>query len=119
APGEPIIGYRELRGRSGVQRRFRKLTLTPSYNLQTGVPFAYQGGLDPSASDIYISFVEMYAALDMRDDRVHPRRGAFFTANVQYAGVGGDARDVRVSPEARFYLPVDPGSNGFALRVTF
>jgi outer membrane protein assembly factor BamA len=44
---------------------------------------------------------------DLRDNILQPRKGAFFSLNVQYAGLPlSDFRYIRYLPEARFYVPV-------------
>jgi outer membrane protein insertion porin family/translocation and assembly module TamA len=55
-----------------------------------------------------ISYVELRAQLDLRDDPVRPRKGGFFSVALQKAGgvLQGDADDYRVQPEARGYLPL-------------
>jgi hypothetical protein len=115
----PVVGYREFRGRAGVERKFGKVTLVPSYNLQAGVPFTYVGELEPSATSVYISYLELLTELDLRNDRLHPVEGFFASTAVQVAGLGGSARDVRIQPEIRGYVPVVRGKTGFAARLGF
>jgi outer membrane protein insertion porin family/translocation and assembly module TamA len=112
----PVIGYREFRGRAGLERKFGIVTLLPSYNLQAGVPFAYVGELAPTAKSVYISYVELMAELDLRNDRIHPQEGLFASTAVQFAGLGGSARDVRIQPDIRGYVPVVRDKSGFAAR---
>ncbi|MGC4064636.1 MAG: BamA/TamA family outer membrane protein [Polyangiaceae bacterium] len=38
--------------------------------------------------------------------RVSPHKGAYVSMNTQIAGVGGDAKDVKLQPEARVYVPL-------------
>jgi outer membrane protein insertion porin family/translocation and assembly module TamA len=111
-PGEPVVGYRELRGTAGLERSVWKFFAFPSYDVQMNDPFTYQGALDPALQRVVISYVELLANLDLRDDKVHPRKGLYLGADLQFAGLGGDARDFRVNPEARLYAPV-------TRRVTF
>lgn len=115
----PVIGYREFRGRAGVERKFGKITLVPTYNLQAGVPFTYLGDLDPTATSVYISYVELLTELDLRNDRIRPVEGFFATTAVQFAGLGGSALDLRVQPEFRGYVPVVRHKTGFAARLGF
>jgi outer membrane protein insertion porin family/translocation and assembly module TamA len=105
-PDEPVIGYREVRATAGVDRTLWKLYLFPSYDAQINYPFAYKGQQDPALTHLLISYVELLARLDLRDDPVHPRKGLYVGADVQYAGLGGDARDVRVQPDVRAYWPL-------------
>jgi outer membrane protein assembly factor BamA len=102
----PVLGYRELRAGAGVRRRFRRFFTEPSQNLQTNVPFAYAGTLDPDLDGVIISFTNLVTSLDLRDDPVQPRRGIYLENELQVAGLGGDARDVRVRPDVRGYVPI-------------
>lgn len=101
-----IIGYREFRGTAGVSRSFGDLKLTPRYGLQAGVPFAYRGELSQGTAPVYISYVEWLAVLDGRDDKLAPHEGYMLEVAAQFAGLGGDARDVKVEPGASGYVPV-------------
>lgn len=112
----PIVGYREFRGRAGLERKFGPVSLVPSYNLQAGVPFAYVGDLIASATSVYISYVELLAELDLRNDKIHPQEGFFASTAVQFAGLGGSARDIRIQPDLRGYIPVVRDKTGFAAR---
>src|SRR5690606_8746171 len=91
ADDAPIIGYREFRGRTGLERKFGKLSLVPSYNFQAGVPFTYVGALAESAASVYISYIELLAELDFRNERISPSSGVFASTTVQFAGLGGSA----------------------------
>jgi outer membrane protein insertion porin family/translocation and assembly module TamA len=105
-PDEPVIGYREVRGTAGVERKLGRLYLFPSYDAQVNYPFAYQGVKDPALTHVLVSYVQLLAHVDLRDDAVHPRKGLYLAADLQYAGLGGDARDWRVQPEVRAYWPL-------------
>lgn len=104
----PVLGYRELEGRAGLDRSFWKFYARPSYNLGLNVPFTYIGQLDPDLDQVVVSFVELFFSLDLRDDRVSPHQGVFVANTLQFAGgpLGGDARDLKVQPELRFYVPI-------------
>jgi len=104
----PVIGYRELRGSAAIDRTFWKLYANVSYNLQTNFPFTYAGPLDPTLTPVTVSYVDLLTQFDFRDDRVHPHKGFLIGNEVQVAGgpFGGNARDVRVQPEVRGYVPV-------------
>jgi outer membrane protein insertion porin family/translocation and assembly module TamA len=115
----PVIGYREFRGTAEVDRRFWRFLVNPSYNLQTDVPFTYAGALSPNASAVYISYAELRGSFGFRDDAISPHAGVYLENAVQYAGLGGDARDVRVEPEARVYLPLFSKDSTLALRAGF
>ena len=117
ADDAPVIGYRELRARTGLERKFGPVALVPSYNFHAGVPFAYLGGLAETATDVYISYIELLAELDLRNERISPSSGIFASTTVQFAGLGGSARDLRIEPEFRGYVPVVRDKSGFAGRV--
>jgi hypothetical protein len=103
---DPIVGYREFRGTFGVARTFAPLRLTPRYGFQAAVPFTYRGTLNANATPLYISYVELLQELDWRNDRARPTSGEYLAASLQFAGLGGDARDFKVEPEARIYVPL-------------
>ena len=111
-PVDPVLGYAEVKTTTGLQRRFgSRLDVTLSHSLQVEYPFLYRGAFDPASSQpppqtIVISYPELYTTLDLRDDPIHPRLGAFFGNDIQFAGLGGAPRDIRVQPEARGYLPL-------------
>lgn len=106
-----IVGYGEIKGSTWLDRAYGKLYSSVGYNIQIENPFAYKGVLEDYLSTLVISYPEVIARLDFRDDRVHPRKGAYFSANLQYAGgpFGGDAGDIKTQPEARGYVPLSSG----------
>ena len=105
-PKAPVLGYVEYRGSLGLDRTLWKLFGAPSYNFQWNNPFAYVGKLDPDVGPIVISYVDLLGNLDLRDDRIRPHKGIYVQHDLQFAGLGGDARDVRIQPEVRGYLPL-------------
>jgi outer membrane protein insertion porin family/translocation and assembly module TamA len=108
--GDPILGYRNLRAAVGLERSlYRKLHATLTQNLQISDPFAYVGSLDPDANTAIVSYPELLITLDLRDDPIEPRAGAFFSNSFQVAGVGGKARDLKVQPDLRGYVPLGRG----------
>lgn len=124
---ELVIGYHELRATAGLERPFfnHHLYVTPSYNWQANFPFLYKeapgqsslpAGLDP----VRVSYPELVTTLDFRDDPLRTRKGLLLSNSVQVAGhvFGGLVSDVRIRPEARFYLPVSRTAT-LALRTTF
>jgi outer membrane protein insertion porin family/translocation and assembly module TamA len=104
-PKAPVLGYLEYKGSIGLDRTLWKLFASPTYNFQWNNPFVYQGTRDPDLLPLVISYVDAVAHFDLRDDRLRPHKGLYLENDVQFAGLGGDARDVRVEPEARGYLP--------------
>ena len=103
-----VIGYHEVRGTLGVERNFfSRLFVNPQYGLQANFPFDYIGKT-PDALTLIISYVDLFAYLDFRDDPIHTRKGFYVGNQLQIAGglLQGDASDVRVQPEVRGYIPI-------------
>jgi outer membrane protein insertion porin family/translocation and assembly module TamA len=105
-PESPIIGYRDYRASVGFERTLRRFYGLLSQNLQINDPFSYYLPLDGDLGRVVVSYPAFLGSFDLRDDRVHPRRGLFIQNELQVAGVGGDAQDVKVQPEVRVYLPL-------------
>lgn len=107
-PDERVLGYLESKTSAGADRPFGRLYASLSHNVQIAYPFSYRGDRDPFLTTIVVSYPELLLALDLRDDKVKPRRGVFVGNAFQVAGglFGGDARDVKVQPDARFYIPL-------------
>jgi outer membrane protein insertion porin family/translocation and assembly module TamA len=118
---ERIIGYQEIRASAGVERSFfgYHLTIAPSYNWQANFPFTYQGDRPAGLEAVRVSFPELVATLDLRDDAIETRRGVYLSNSLQVAGhvFGGTVSDVRVRPEIRTYLPLKRAV--LATRITF
>ena len=116
---ENVIGYVEVKTQVGASRAFfgHHLYLTPSYSWQANFPFVYLG--ETSLRTVHVSYPELDAILDFRDDPIEPHRGFFLSNTVQVAGYlfGGDASDVKVQPELRTYVPISK-SVTFATRAT-
>ncbi len=102
----PIIGYFDYRASIGLERAYHSLFAALSHNVQFNVPFAYKGTKDEDMGGILVSYPALYTTLDLRDDPLKPHRGLFVANDVELAGVGGDARDLKLQPEVRAYLPV-------------
>jgi outer membrane protein insertion porin family/translocation and assembly module TamA len=105
-PKSPIIGYRDYRASVGFERTLRRFYGLLSQNLQINDPFSYYLALDEDLGRVVVSYPAFLGSFDLRDDRVHPHRGWFIQNELQVAGVGGDAQDVKVQPEVRVYLPI-------------
>ncbi len=103
-----VLGYREAKGTVGLDRSYGKFYASIGHNVQVENPFTYQGPLDPALSTLVLSYPELVTHLDFRDDRVHSHKGAFLGNTLQVAGgiFGGSARDVKVQPEVRTYVPL-------------
>lgn len=102
----PILGYRDGRITAGLDRSFWRVYGALSHTVQVDSAFTYVGRLDPDLHLVVISYPEAFVTLDLRDQHVHPHQGGYFSTDWQVAGVGGDARDVRMQSEARGYLPL-------------
>ena len=105
-PSSPVLGYREFKVSAGLDRAFGKLYAKLTQNVQDELPFAYIGSVDPALSEVVISYPELELRLDYRDNRIRPHSGFYLANDLQVAGDLGTARDVRVHPEARAYVPL-------------
>jgi outer membrane protein insertion porin family/translocation and assembly module TamA len=107
---ERVIGYHEVRASTGLERAFlsHHLFVTPSYHWQANFPFTYQGNRPAGLDNVRVSFPELHAFLDLRDDRIQPHEGLYLSNTLQVAGFWfrGTVSDVRVRSEARAYLPM-------------
>jgi outer membrane protein insertion porin family/translocation and assembly module TamA len=116
---ENVIGYIEGKLQFGASRAFfgHHVYLTPSYTWQVNVPFAYLG--ETTLKTVHVSYPELTAVLDFRDDPIEPHRGFLLSNTVQVAGYffGGDTSDVKEQPEIRTYVPISK-SVVFATRAT-
>ncbi len=108
-PGAPVVGFAETRNALGVDRPFgHSLFAGVSHNLQAAYPFVYLGERDPTLGTLLISYPELLVNLDLRDDRVHPRKGVFIANTFQAAGGPflGQAQDIKLQPDVRAYVPL-------------
>jgi outer membrane protein insertion porin family/translocation and assembly module TamA len=105
-PDVPIVGNQDLRASVGLERSYWRLYGLLSENVQAVRPFVYVGERDPDLGPVYVSFPEFFGSIDLRDDRVKPHHGGYGTIDFQVAGVGGDARDLKVQPDVRGYIPL-------------
>jgi outer membrane protein insertion porin family/translocation and assembly module TamA len=107
-PDDPVLGYREFKGTTGVDRTLWKLYGNLNYNFQLENPFTYAGTLDPALRTLILSYPELVTQADFRDDKISPHKGIWLGNSLQVAGgpFGGHAQDVKVQPEVRGYVPV-------------
>jgi outer membrane protein insertion porin family/translocation and assembly module TamA len=61
---------------------------------------------DPNLGPINLSYIDLVARLDFRNDKVHSHSGFALINDFQVAGLGGNAQDLRDQPEVRGYVPV-------------
>jgi outer membrane protein assembly factor BamA len=104
--GAPILGYRDYRAALGLDGTYRRLYGMVSHNLQINRPFTYVGALDRDLDLVIVSYPEVVVALDKRDNPMASRSGYYLALTTQVAGAGGDARDLKLAPDARVYVPI-------------
>jgi outer membrane protein assembly factor BamA len=112
-PGErsdrvPIIGYFDNRASVGLERTYHRLYSYLAQNVQVNIPFYYYKPSDQQSSLglVWVSYPSLTTTLDLRDDPIHPHKGLFLGNEIEIAGLGGDARDFKIQPEARVYVPI-------------
>jgi outer membrane protein insertion porin family/translocation and assembly module TamA len=117
-----ILGYHELQTAFGLERRWQAahILAQASYNLQANYPFAYFGDLNPELQRVFISYLDLRATLDLRDDPLAPRRGFSISNGFELAGgpFGGSAADIRERPSMTMHVPITSDVT-FASRVLF
>jgi len=103
-----VLGYNDARLSAGLDRSFNSLRLygAISHTVQYDSAFMYLGALDPDLHPVVISFPKLFLALDLRDQQVHPHEGGYVSTDLQVAGVGGSAVDVKTTSEVRGYVPL-------------
>jgi outer membrane protein assembly factor BamA len=110
-----VLGYRDLSSGIGVDRSFGPIYATLFYNFQTSFPFGYHADLPSGFKRIMLSYVDLTANLDFRDNSVHPHAGIFLGNDLQIAKnpfiKASDTttlltNDWRVQSEVRGYLPL-------------
>ncbi|AUX39255.1 surface antigen [Sorangium cellulosum] len=141
-----IVGYREYVGSIGLERPFLKSDLNVAllYNVQLNSPFTYNPApLPVGFGTIFIPYLQALVSYDRRQnragkpDRLTPHHGYYVALDAQVAGqqrfdtaiaralIGEEskknfhaARDVRLQPEFRAYLPVSrKWTLGFRLKT--
>ncbi|HEU4582408.1 MAG TPA: POTRA domain-containing protein [Polyangiaceae bacterium] len=113
----PLIGFLEVATRAGLERPFlsHQFFLTLSLNWLAELPLDYGqltlGGNSPPATpgairDLYIVYPELLTRFDLRDDPLDPKNGLLLSNSLQVAvpTLGGSLTDLRLYPEARFYV---------------
>jgi outer membrane protein insertion porin family/translocation and assembly module TamA len=106
---DPVVGYVEAKGTIGVDRTFwKRLYVSVGYTAQVEDPFVYVGELNSALKVLVLGYPQLVTNLDFRDNAVTPHTGFYLGNTLQVAGgiFGGDARDVRVQPEVRTYVPL-------------
>jgi|SRR6478752_6384511 len=105
---DSVLGYDDARVGAGLERSFNSLRLYGQvlHTVQYDRPFMYLGTLDPDLHPVWISYPEVNLALDLRDQKVHPHEGVYVATDLQFAGVGGSAVDLKNTSEVRGYVPL-------------
>jgi outer membrane protein assembly factor BamA len=117
-----IVGYREVDGALGLDRKFRSSYIGKStayaaqfIKLRFDDPFSYNFDDPPEGFQrVLIPYLETLASWDWRLDKdgepttLQPHSGLWFGFGLQFAGgfLQGDADDIRLRPELRAYAPV-------------
>lgn len=103
-----VIGYHDVTTIAGVQRNFGHLLVRPSYGFQANLPYNVVGTAPTKLYDVFVSYLELFTALDYRNDKLKPTRGFYIQNTLQKAGgpLNGSADDVRIQPEVRGYIPI-------------
>lgn len=102
----PVLGFRDLRLSAGLERAYWRFYSALTHNIQINSPFTYVGALDADLGTVLVSYPELFSTFDFRNDPIQPQNGFYASNNLQVAGLGGDARDVKIQPEARGYIPL-------------
>src|SRR5262249_54520199 len=85
SPDDPLLGYRDLSSGVGLDRRFGPLFASLFYNFQTSFPFMYHGVVTGNLQNIMLSYVDLTANLDLRNNAIHPHQGFFWGNDLQVA----------------------------------
>jgi outer membrane protein insertion porin family/translocation and assembly module TamA len=105
---DSVLGYDDARVGLGLDRSFNSLHLFGrlQHTVQYDRPFMYLGTLDPDLHPVVISYPTAFVSLDLRNEQVHPHSGGYVSTELQVAGVGGSAVDIKTTNEVRGYLPL-------------
>lgn len=92
----------------GPERRFFGGRLLAQSSINANFFNELTGVQDGPYPDYLVSFVQHRLQLELRDNPRLPRSGGYFAATLQHAGyiVRSDWNYVRITPEARGYLPL-------------
>ena len=114
---QPAYQYYGPRGQLGIERDFfhDHVTLGISYNLQYLTFFNLVAGFDPSLTILDNSFrtsyrlawLEDFIRLDLRDDKIYPRRGLWVELRAEQGepGIGSNFQYLKLTGDFRFYIP--------------
>lgn len=117
---EKVLGYAKPRGTLALERSFlrQRIHLTPSYNLEARIPFAYQNDIPSYLEMVVVSYPKLIARFQSRPGDIFKDRDKrdlvlYFSNSVELAGLsiggtryfGGSLSDLKIEPEARVVLP--------------
>lgn len=128
ARAEVVIGYNRPQATLALNRSFwgKRISLTPSYNVEARVPFFYQNpSTDSNLETVWVSYPKLTATIqslpgDLQqllpgDSSKQDRRDftLSFSNSVEIAGLklggrrtlGGSVSDVKIEPELRAFFP--------------
>ncbi|MCB9667017.1 MAG: BamA/TamA family outer membrane protein [Myxococcales bacterium] len=107
--GEPYFRH-DIDAWAGPQRHFFGGHVFLSLRLHTNIfsPTKIEEVRDPP-TDYQVLFFEQYARLDLRNRPRQPRYGAFFALGLHEAVPPGSWNYVRITPDARGYIPLPLG----------
>ena len=124
---EVVIGYNTPSGQVALDRGFfsGRILVSPSYNVEARVPFAYQNSLIPGLQTVWVSYPRLTSTFQTLPGDLqkllygesHKTDKHDFTISfsntVEVAGLkvggtrilGGSVSDVKVTPELRVFFP--------------
>lgn len=132
-----VLGYRTYSGTFGFDRSFLKSKVHAGLfsNVELNDPFSYNDVKLPTGyRTLLIPSLQAVGSLDLRKnaqdepDTINPNKGIYVKADLQLAGhfLGGDADDIRISPEFRGYVPISKkvtlafrAATGFILKSNY
>jgi outer membrane translocation and assembly module TamA len=120
---EKIIGYHKPSLKLGLERSLwqQRISLEPSYNLESKIPFSYQGSLnDTGLAALWVSYPRLLTVItskpgDFWKDRHRRDFTLSFRNSVELAGLrindtyffGGSVSDLKIEPEVRATIPLN------------
>jgi hypothetical protein len=120
---ENIIGYHKPSLALGLKRSFweQRITLEPSYHLESKIPFSYQGSISGSGLEaVWVSYPALFTLItskpgDFWKDRHRRDFTLSFRNSVELAGLniggtryfGGSVSDLKIEPELRATVPLN------------
>lgn len=120
---ENIIGYHKPSLKLGLERSLweQRIILEPSYNLESKIPFSYQGSIrDSGLEALWVSYPRLYTMItskpgDFWKDRHRRDFTLSFRNSVELAGLsikgtryfGGSVSDLKIEPELRATIPLN------------